>query len=242
VKSIAILVGYGPDVDFVLQNRGLVPDAVELFRLNVRGLGQDQDEHGLPLLNPFTWDVTITILNEHRLSQLATFGSLAFRVADATHLLKGPGAYRLWQILPHVANRATSSDAGRAFIFSKLQDQFALPRLIDVLPLLFAQEDIAINPNDEQLGRALKDVRSYQKDALLNLDGGPVKIFRVPKSPPRNLFNRRLDPAKMARIHQEQKARYFFFDREQTTVVGLEKMKDYARANGLTFQSFVDVR
>jgi hypothetical protein len=136
--------------------------------------------------------------------------------------------------------RFSSSDAGRLHILSKLEAEFGFPPLIKVLPCLFANEDVAVNPDDELLERTLEDARSHNKDALVEVDRVPVKVFRVPKGPRRNLFNRRLDPAKLRAIREGQKTRHFFFDRHRTTLVDVEEMKAYALANALTLQSFTD--
>ena len=239
MKSIAVFLGYGPDVDFLLANRSLVPDDAELFRLNVRNLAQD--EQGLTLVNPISWDMATSMLKDRQFSKVVTFGSLRFRVIDARGLLQGPGAYsKFIELLPHIASRSSSSDAGRLHILSKLEADFEFPPLIDVLPCLFATEAIAINPNRELLDRALQDQRSYQKDAFFEIDGARVKVFRVASGELRNLINRRLDPAKLRQIHTVQKAQCYFFDRKRTTLVGIEEMKAYALDNDLTFQSFND--
>jgi hypothetical protein len=237
--SIAVFLGYGPDVDFLLAARHHLPPGVTLFRVNVRGLRNDPE--GLELANPIAVRALVADLKARKITTVVTIGSMGLHISTTNHLLRDGGSmYELFELLRNLRSRSTSSDSGRLHIHSKLGDDFHFPRVIDLLPFLFSPDDVSVSRRDDLCDRALADPASYQKDATVRVGDIEVKVFRVGAGASRNLINRRLDPGKLRKYYETEDIKHYFFDRNRTTVVGLDEMKSYAREKGLTLQSFID--
>jgi hypothetical protein len=235
-----IALGYGDDVDLVLEKRLLIPANASLSRVNVLAIRASDEPHKLPLINPIGLGKATAAYREEGILNIVTVGSLKPRSPYARRWLReGGSGLELASALTH-AFGTDSSDKLRSYVQRRFGDGFEFPPLRQVLPFLFASDDVAVGDNREDLrNRALQDPSSYRKDAKVNIDGVTVKVLRAPRQST-HLINRRLFIKKFKDIHCKEGISCVFFDKNRTVVVGLEEMKRYATENELTFQSFID--
>lgn len=237
--SLGIFLGYGADVELLLSERHNLPPDATLFRVNVRGLSSDPD--GLELVNPIAIQRQIADLKDRGIKTVVAVGSMKLQISGSNKLLQSGGTFlELIELLKHLPKRSSSSDDGRRYIYSKVASDFHFPKLIDVLPCLFAPTDVSVGRRDDLCAKALADPTSYRRDATVQVDGLKVKVFRVGSEVSNNIITRRLYPGKLKKYHETEEINHFFFDKNRTTVVSLDEMESYARTERLTLQSFTD--
>jgi DUF1009 family protein len=230
----AIVLGRGPDVDVVLATQVEKP-SFELFVTNLSHYRPGERAAKLPLIDVFDVRGAKRMLVEHDIDRIVSIGS--FKLAGAYQYLRSAAA--LQEAKPLVLAIFThASDEIRRVVFERFANDFEFPSVKEVLPCLFAGEDVSVMADNTLLHLALSASARQRKDTPLLVAGRKTMVFRIPDGQRSSLATRRLYLAKLESIHSKQGVKHVFFDRDQTIVVNLEEMISYARQRGLTFQSF----
>jgi hypothetical protein len=231
----AIVLGFGPDVEYVLSRPEVLPGDVELFSTNLSGVRPNGRQ--LPIINLYGRQDQLNTIKKRGITRVISFGS--FKLTGLYHVYNADARRLVFQHIASLLRGVDCSDETRRSVFSKFKSEFEFPNVKEELPCLFFECDVAINGDNTLLDKALSAKESLEKDAKFAIDGAKLAIFRVsPDDTTNHLINRRLSLEKFKTMHQKQGVRHFFFQKDRTIIVERDDILAYTKRNALTLQSF----